>query len=78
MAFQSALAGIMLAAEIVMARSGLRIQALPSTTTIDLLKPLGSYLSFPQEKHPSGKCICQDPDFIAAYKAKYGAGQTTR
>ncbi len=78
LAFQSALAGIMLAAEIVMARSGLRIQALPSTTTIDLLKPLGSYLSFPQEKHPSGKCICQDPDFIAAYKAKYGAGQTTR
>jgi hypothetical protein len=74
LAFQSALAGIMLAAEIVLARSALRKQAPPTTTTIDLLKPIGSYFAFPQQKHPSGKCICQDSDFIEAYQAKYTVG----
>lgn len=71
LAFQSALAGILLAAEIVADRGGLRNQMLPPTTTIDLLKPLGSYLLFTQQKHPSGKCICQDQDFIEVFKAKY-------
>jgi hypothetical protein len=75
LAFQSALAGILLASEIILHRSGLRKQTLPTTTTIDLLKPLGSYYSFPQQKHPLGKCICQDPDFVAAYESKYSIGQ---
>lgn len=75
LAFQSALAGILLASEIVLHRNGLRKQTLPTSTTIDLLKPLGSHFSFPQRKHLSGKCICQDADFVATYKSKYSIGQ---
>jgi hypothetical protein len=70
MAFQSALAGIMLAAEIVAHAARLKLTPPPVTTKIDLLRPLGTYLSLPYRKHPSGRCICQDSDYQAAYKAK--------
>jgi len=73
MAFQSALAGILLAAELVADVGAIRGVHLPTKTTIDLLKPLGTYLSFPHQKHMSGKCVCQDADFVAAYRAKYTA-----
>jgi hypothetical protein len=71
MAFQSALAGIMLAAELVLHASGLRAVPLPARTEIDLLRPIGGVLSSPDTKHRSGHCICQDPDYIRAYQAKY-------
>lgn len=71
MAFQSVLAGIMLAAELVAHSSGLKQTSTPAQTRIDLLRPLGEYLSIPASKHPSGHCICQDPDYIAAYYQKY-------
>lgn len=74
LAFQSALAGIMLAAELVAHAGGLRREALPVTTKLDLLHPLGTYLSIPAKKAPSGKCICQDADYINAYRAKYEFG----
>jgi hypothetical protein len=71
MAFQSALAGIMLAAELVSHAARLKLTPPPATTKIDLLRPLGTYLSLPNPKHPSGRCICQDSDYQAAYEAKY-------
>jgi hypothetical protein len=71
MAFQSALAGIMLAAELVVHAGKLRKEPLPAMTKIDLLQPLGKYLSINAKKHSSGFCICQDPDYISAYKNKY-------
>jgi hypothetical protein len=71
MAFQSALAGILLGAELVADAANLRATRLPVETTIDILKPLGSYFSFPRQKHPSGRCICQDEDYLAVYKEKY-------
>jgi molybdopterin/thiamine biosynthesis adenylyltransferase len=71
MAFQSALAGIMLAGELVAHAAGIRQSPPPVTTTIDLLRPLGSYMSMPITKHTSGLCICQDPDYREAYRAKY-------
>lgn len=71
LAFQSALAGIMLAAELVADAGNLRRVALPTTTRIDLLRPLAERLSMPAAKHSSGRCLCQDPDFIARYCAKY-------
>jgi hypothetical protein len=70
MNFQSALAGIMLSAELVASVAHVNIPP-PVTTKIDLLKPLGSYLSLPAPKHSSGRCICQDTDYISAYRAKY-------
>lgn len=78
MAFQSALAGIMLAGELVAHAGGLRTERMPVTTKIDLLRPIGDYLSYPAKKHASGRCICQDPDYIAAFQEKYEASENTR
>lgn len=74
MAFQSALAGVLLAAELVIDAGGLREHPLPTTTKIDLLRPLGQQLSIPAAKHSSGRCICRDSDFITRYATKYGGG----
>lgn len=73
MAFQSALAGILLAAEIVATRLGLRRRSLPTKTTIDLLRPIPRILNFPAQKNVSAKvrCICQDNDYVSVYKRKY-------
>lgn len=71
MAFQSALAGVVLAAELLAHASGLKEAPPPVTTKIDLLQPLGCELSVPAAKHHSGRCICQDEDYISVYRAKY-------
>jgi hypothetical protein len=68
MAFQSAMAGIMLAAEIVKNMRGISSDWV--TTKLNVLRPIGCFLSERQEKSRFGNCICQDEDFIAAYKAK--------
>lgn len=71
MSFQSCLAGILLAAEVVAHAGALRQESYPVRSTINLLRPLrSSEFSFAQAKHPS--CICQDPDYQAIYQAKYG------
>ncbi|MER8922963.1 hypothetical protein NLY43_11845 [Mesorhizobium sp. C416B] len=71
MAFQSALAGIMLAADLVKHSAGFPMS--PTTSTrVNLLRPLGSYLHDPKAKDSSGRCICSDEDFVAAYRLKYG------
>lgn len=67
MAFQSVMAGIMLAAEIVKGRQGSTSDLV--TTKINLLRPLGKYLNEPESKKAS--CICQDRDYISRYRAKY-------
>ena len=71
MAFQSALAGVLLAAALV--REAARLPGPAGTKAIiDLLRPLGSHLTVPMSKHPSGRCICQDPDFQEAYRTRLG------
>ncbi len=72
MAFQSALAGIFLAAELVAKAAGLKSYPPPVTTKLDLLRPLGPYTSLPAPKSPAGNCICQDGDYIQVFKQKYG------
>lgn len=72
MPFQSALAGILLAAELVKHAAG-RAVAPMTSTRINLLRPLGRYLHDPAPKDTSGRCICNDPDFVAAYRLKYAA-----
>ncbi|MER9424965.1 E2 ligase fold family C protein [Mesorhizobium sp. M0317] len=71
MAFQSALAGIMLAADLVKHSAGFPMSPITSTR-VNLLRPLGSHLHDPKAKDTSGRCICSDEDFIAAYRLKYG------
>ncbi|MES2178492.1 MAG: E2 ligase fold family C protein [Gemmatimonadota bacterium] len=71
-AFQSALAGILLAAEIVVDAASLRSQPIAPRTEINLLRPLRGTLNAPQLRPPDGSCLCQDSDYQAAYRAKYG------
>ncbi len=71
MAFQSALAGVMLAAELVARTTGLKDAPPPVETRINLLQPLAEALSFPIAKDTRERCICQDEDFVRAYRAKY-------
>ncbi len=69
MAFQSAMAGVMLAAELVKRASGYKSGDV--TTKVNLMRRLGECLSERQEKLADGNCICQDHDYIAAYRMKY-------
>jgi hypothetical protein len=74
LAFQSALAGILLAAELIGHAGGLRPAQAPTKTALDLVRPLGRYPSLPIPKHPSGRCICQDADYAERFRAKYEIG----
>ncbi len=69
MAFQSALAGVLVASEMVIHAGALRDEPIATTTKINLLRPLGSELNVPEAKREG--CICQDKDYQAAYRTKY-------
>ena len=73
LAFQSALAGVLLAAETVvdMLTDGARRKTL--LRRMDVLRPLGDVTPQPARKGVTGACICEDHDFVAAYRAKYMA-----
>jgi hypothetical protein len=68
MAFQSAFAGILLAADLITERVGLRPR-LPTKTQINLMTALAPMPSNSQAKVK--RCFCMDPDFLARYHAKY-------
>lgn len=73
MAFQSALAGLGLAADLVKHAAGLPVP--PSTSTrVNLLRPLAPVLADPRARDTSGRCICSDQDFLEAYRRKYAVG----
>ncbi|MBA2335588.1 MAG: E2 ligase fold family C protein [Blastocatellia bacterium] len=71
MAFQSVMAGIMLAAELIADACKSRQTPLTTTSRIDLLHPMRGYINRPEVKLPSGLCLCQDQDYVEAYRAKY-------
>lgn len=71
LAFQSALAGVLLAAELIVAAAGFVRPSVYTATSIDVLRPMGLDLSRRIQKHPSGRCLCQDPDYIWRYDAKW-------
>lgn len=75
MAFQSALAGVMLAAEVVALGSGLRSAHVGVRTSIDLMRRLPGQINYPARKSTNGKarCICQDDDYLDVYRNKYCA-----
>lgn len=70
MAFQSAMAGILLAADVVADATSIRGR-LPTITQIDLLRKLPTIASSPRKKDPAVRCICADLDFLRQYRAKY-------
>lgn len=73
MAFQSALAGVMLAAEIIASTPGVRTANPVTRSVVDLLRALPGRISSPVLKRGPGRvrCICQDADYISVYRAKY-------
>ncbi len=73
MAFQSALAGVLLAGEIVATRLALRRAPLPPKTTVDLMRPISKILNFPASKNADARsrCICRDNDYLSVYAKKY-------
>lgn len=77
LAFQSALAGIMLAAELVATNGSLREASLPTKTIVNVMRPLGRRLSLNVAKPPEDatvRCICQDEIFVETYRDKYDLG----
>lgn len=70
MAFQSALAGIILASEVFLYKSGQRDERMETMTRLDLLRTLTEYLNEPLQKTDQD-CICKDPDFLEQYTVKY-------
>jgi hypothetical protein len=70
LAHQSALAGILLAGAVVGAAAG-RDPETTAVTRLDVMRPLAEYLTQPAQKDSSGRCICEDGDYIVAYDAKY-------
>jgi hypothetical protein len=72
MAFQSALAGVLLAAELVADSAPLRTCSMLPLTKMNLLAPIGSQLLEPAVKHASGRCLCQDQSYQRAYRKKFG------
>lgn len=77
LAHQSALAGVLLAGALVAEAAGRGRPLEPGTTLvtrINVLRPLGTYLTQPSRKDPREICICQDPDYLEAYRRKYTAG----
>jgi len=71
MAFQSAAAGILLAAELVIDAGKLRSGPAAVSTRINLLKPLAGELSVPIARDASGRCICADLDYLRVCGEKY-------
>lgn len=71
MAFQSALAGILLAAELIIDSTAVRVEPLPTISRIDLLRELPDHISSKRAKDSGGRCLCQDRDYQEVYTEKY-------
>jgi hypothetical protein len=70
LAHQSALAGVILAGRLLAAS----LDQTPSSTLVtrlNVLRPVGEYLTQPALKDPRGICICQDEIYREAYALKY-------
>jgi hypothetical protein len=71
MVFQSALAGVLLAAALVADAAGLHAPGPGQKAILNLLRPLPPRLLVPVAPHPSGKCLCQDVDFQQAFSTQW-------
>jgi Prokaryotic E2 family C/ThiF family len=69
-AHQSALAGILLAASLAR-RSISNEQQGTEITRFNILGPVSNYLTQPALKAGNGLCICEDIDYLTAFRAKY-------
>lgn len=77
LAFQSALAGVLLAAEAVRDVLTEGAQRRTLVRRLDMLLPLGDSSPQPALRAGTGNCICEDSDFVNAYRAKYADADDT-
>lgn len=72
LAHQSALAGILLASAAV--RQAITGENAETTliTRINVMAPLGEVLTQPARRRADGVCICEDPDYLSAFRARRG------
>ncbi|MBN8675447.1 MAG: E2 ligase fold family C protein [Chitinophagales bacterium] len=68
-AFESAFAGILLAAELIKDKLNFPVTDFSVTTQFNLLRPLTKYLNIPETKRSF--CICSDSIFLQQYKTKW-------
>ena len=71
LAFQSAFAGVLLAAEATRDALAADVQRTTQVRRLDILRPLSDPLPQPALKARTGNCICEDSDFVSAYRTKY-------
>lgn len=72
LAHQSVLAGLLLAAALVLeAPEPYEESTVTTVTRIDLRRPLGEHLPQAVQKDPRHICICEDADYIAAFERKW-------
>jgi hypothetical protein len=69
-AFESAMAGILLASELIKESLGYEINNQETTTRFNLIRSRADYINFSEEKKKN--CICCDNIFIDVYKDKWG------
>lgn len=70
LAHQSALAGVLLASALVR-RSVSDGDEMTMITRLDVLHGVGDDLTQPALKAGNGLCICEDPDYVAAFQSKW-------
>jgi hypothetical protein len=74
MAFQSAMAGILLICEFIKNQISVdTVKTIETISRIDLLRPLSDYLNEMQLKRSDNNCICQDTEFRSQYITKYNS-----
>lgn len=70
LAHQSALAGVLLAASLLSRAVTSGEEA--GVTRIDVLRAVGVGTTQPLRARRDGRCICDDPDYVARWRAKWG------
>lgn len=71
LAHESALAGVLLAAEVVIDSLNLRTEPIEPLTKLNLMRPLHKFSKEDENKSFSGRCICQDNTFQKRYEEKW-------
>ena len=73
MAFQSALAGVIAAANLLASAPVLRPNRPAVRSVINLMRELPKRINLPARKGGAGaaRCICQDPDYLDVYREKF-------
>jgi hypothetical protein len=70
-AFESAMAGILLAAELVIDCNSLRMEQQPTINKLNLIRPVTRYTFDRLDKACGPDCVCHDRDYQDCYERKW-------